>query len=99
MQRPRPGQETWGDEPSSLDGLRAAMDRRILCALLVEGKHMRADELADLVGARLRVVVGRLQSLKREQVVAYKRNGSAPSAPGLWTITELGRQRIHPDTS
>ena len=59
---------------------------------------MTARELAEQAGALQRQVVGRLQMLKRQGAVAFRRYGSAPSAPGRWTLTQEGRQETDRDT-
>lgn len=94
MQQARVEQTARGGAERSVDDRQAALDRCILCTLSLNDRDMLAKELAEHLGTRQRIVVGRLQSLKRHRAVAYKREGSAPSAPGLWAITERGRREI-----
>ena len=88
MHRPRSnGNGRDGTDISAGDGY-AELDRRILHSLDSNGRKMTARELADCMDTAPRRVVGRLQALRRQGAVAFTRNGSAPSAPGLWMITE-----------
>ena len=62
-------------------------------SLLTEfGQGVKASELAEHLQVTQRAVVGRLQALKRQEMVVYERNGSAPSAAGVWAVSEQGRQ-------
>ena len=72
----------------------AELDRRILRSLGSIRRKITARELADYVGAAPRCVVGRLQALKRQGAVAFTRNVSAPSAPGLWTTVGWEEARL-----
>jgi predicted ArsR family transcriptional regulator len=77
-----------GSTALSEDDARAELDHRILCSLNSNGRKMTARELAGRLDVAPRRIVGRLQALKRQGTVAYTRKGAAPSAPGLWTVTE-----------
>lgn len=73
---------------------RTELNHRILSILTELGQGVRAAVLADYLQVTPRDVVGRLQALKRREMVTYERNGSVPSAPGLWTVSKRGRQMV-----
>jgi DNA-binding IclR family transcriptional regulator len=73
---------------------RIELNRRILSTLTESDQSLRAAVLAERLQLPQRHVVGRLQALKRREMVTYKRNGSAPSAPGLWAVSDQGRQVV-----
>lgn len=71
---------------------RAELNHRILSTLTQLDQGVKASELAEYLQTAQRDIVGRLQALKRREMVLYERNGSAPSAAGLWAVSEQGRQ-------
>ena len=73
---------------------RIELNHRILSTLTESDQAVRAAVLAERLQLPQRDVVGRLQALKRREMVTYARNGSEPSAPGLWAVSEQGRQMV-----
>lgn len=71
---------------------RTELDHRILLTLSQFGQGVKAAALAECLQTTKRNVVGRLQALKHQEMVVYERNGSTPSAPGLWSVSQQGRQ-------
>ena len=79
---------------------RSELDDLILSVLVELRQSVTASELAaHLRQFTQRDVVGRLQALKRRGVVTYERGGESPpfgdlrpSAAGVWTVSEQGRQ-------
>jgi Mn-dependent DtxR family transcriptional regulator len=71
---------------------RTELNHRILSTLTEFDRGVKADALAERLQVTQRDVVGRLQALKRREMVTYERNGGAPSAPGLWAVSEQGRR-------
>ena len=71
---------------------RTELNYRILTTLNQLGRGVKASSLAEHLQVAQRDVVGRLQALKRQEMVVYERNGSAPSAAGVWAVSEQGRQ-------
>jgi DNA-binding IclR family transcriptional regulator len=73
---------------------RTELNHRILSTLTESDQGVRAAALAQRLQLPQRDVVGRLQALKRREMVTYERDGSTPSAPGLWAVSEQGRQMV-----
>jgi len=71
---------------------RTALNQRILLTLTQLGQGVKASELAEHLQLAQRDVVGRLQALKRREMVTYERNSYSPSAAGLWAVSDQGRQ-------
>ena len=73
---------------------RTELNCRILSTLNELGQGVKASELAEHLQVAQRDVVGRLQALKHREMVTYERDGNAPSAAGLWAVSEQGRQMV-----
>lgn len=73
---------------------RTELNYRILSTLIQLGQGVKSSVLAEHLQVAQRDVVGRLQALKRREMVAYERNSRAPSAAGLWTVSKQGRQSV-----
>jgi len=66
------------------------LDSLILTALNEWGQGVASSVLARQLDVPHRVVVGRLQSLKRRGSVTFDHDGGYPGAAGLWSVLERG---------
>ncbi len=73
---------------------RTELNHRILSTLIESGQSFRAAALAERLHLPHRHVVARLQALKRRGTVTYEHDNSSPSAPGLWAVSEQGREMV-----
>ena len=67
---------------------RSELDRLILSALNEWGQGVTSSVLARELGVTHRVVVGRLQALKRRGSVIFDRDDAYQSAAGVWSVSE-----------
>ena len=70
------------------DTERTKLDRLILSSLDRWEQGVPSSVLASHLDVTHRVVVGRLQALKRRGSVAFDRDGPYPSAAGVWSVSE-----------
>jgi DNA-binding IclR family transcriptional regulator len=69
---------------------RSELDRLILSALSEWEQGVTSSVLARQLDVPHRVVVGRLQALKRRGSVTFDRDDAYPSAAGVWSASEGG---------
>jgi predicted ArsR family transcriptional regulator len=73
---------------------RTEMSHCIVSTLIESGRGFRAAALAERLQLPHRHVVARLQALKRRGIVTYEHGDGSPSTPGIWAISEQGRQIV-----
>jgi DNA-binding IclR family transcriptional regulator len=73
---------------------RTELNHRILSILVDSDQDLRAAALAERLQTPRRHVVARLQALKRQGIVTYEHGDGSPSTPGIWALSERGRQMV-----